>query len=337
MSEDSDIVVYQSSQESALVLTPVMNLEVAKQRLAEFQSFVKGYLQDGEDYGTIPGTPKPTLYKPGADKLCELYGLSDTYPDERMTRVERWEMDPPLFDYEITCVLISRRNGQVISEGKGSCNSYEGKYRWRPAQRLCPKCGKPAIIKGKEEYGGGWICFARKDGCGAKFVDGDKSIEGQAVGNIPNPDVATLKNTILKMAKKRAKIDAVLGATRSSGIFTQDVEDFPSEAPTVQVGNGGTPERKQPQRKSSAPARAETSLPVDEDAPMKPGGISRKQQKALFASARRYGLNDAELKAKLETEEKVKSSSDMTLDYWKKLMAEFNPEPTGMPASDVGF
>jgi len=34
----------------------------------------------------------------------------------------------------------------------------------------CPECGvTSAIIKGKEEYGGGWLCFAKKGGCGAKF------------------------------------------------------------------------------------------------------------------------------------------------------------------------
>ena len=35
---------------------------------------------------------------------------------------------------------------------------------------LCPNCGKDAIIKGKEEYGGGWLCYKAKGGCGAKFT-----------------------------------------------------------------------------------------------------------------------------------------------------------------------
>ena len=61
------------------------------------------------------------------------------------------------------------------------------------------------------------------DGCGAKFKDGDAGIEGQKVGKEFNDDIATLKNTILKMAKKRAKIDAVIAVTRSSGIFTQKI------------------------------------------------------------------------------------------------------------------
>jgi len=39
-------------------------------------------------------------------------------------------------------------------------------------------------------------------------------------------DGFTISNTVLKMAKKRALVDAVLSATRSSDLFTQDVEDM---------------------------------------------------------------------------------------------------------------
>lgn len=208
--------------DGALVLSPVMNLEVAKKRLAEFQEFVKFYLQEGEDFGVIPGTNKPTLYKPGADKLCELYGLGDSY--RILTQVEDFTADPPLFDYTIECQLW--RGDRLVSTGLGSCNSYESKYKMRELQRICPACGKTAIIKGKEDYGGGWLCWKKRDGCGAKFKDGDVAIEGQDAGKIFNDDIPTLKNTILKMAKKRAKVDGTLAATRSSGVFTQDMEDI---------------------------------------------------------------------------------------------------------------
>jgi len=221
-------------QDRQILLSPVMNIELAKTRLAEFQAFVKEYLVEGEDFGVIPGTPKPTLLKPGSDKLCELYGLADTY--EITNRLEDW--DKNLFDYEVRCTLLSKRDGGIVSTGLGSCNSFEGKYRWRQSERLCPKCNQPFIIKGKAEYGGGWLCYAKKGGCGAKFQDGDGAIENQLVRKIENDDLPTLKNTILKMAKKRAKVDATLAATRSSGIFTQDIEDFPDfkTAPSTAQG-----------------------------------------------------------------------------------------------------
>jgi len=91
---------------------------------------------------------------------------------------------------------------------------------------VCPSCTKPTIIKGKEEFGGGWICFAKKGGCGQKFPAGAVEIEGQQTGRVQNPDVADTINTVLKMAKKRAHVDAAIALARCSDMFTQDVEDF---------------------------------------------------------------------------------------------------------------
>jgi hypothetical protein len=54
------------------------------------------------------------------------------------------------------------------------------------------------IIKGKEEYGGGWICYNKKGGCGQKFADDDDAIIGQIVGRIENDDPADQYNTVLK-------------------------------------------------------------------------------------------------------------------------------------------
>jgi hypothetical protein len=48
---------------------------------------------------------------------------------------------------------------------------------------------------------------------------------GQEVGEIENPDLPDLWNTVLKMAEKRARVDAVLAVTGASALFTQDAED----------------------------------------------------------------------------------------------------------------
>jgi len=54
-----------------------------------------------------------------------------------------------------------------------------------------------------------------------KWVNGNKQRE-------ENPDIADTYNTVLKMAKKRALVDAVKSTTAASDIFTQDVEDLPA-------------------------------------------------------------------------------------------------------------
>jgi len=52
-----------------------------------------------------------------------------------------------------------------------------------------------------------------------------KDGKGQDI-QIENPDSADLQNTLIKMANKRAFVDAVLKATGASRMFTQDMEDF---------------------------------------------------------------------------------------------------------------
>lgn len=217
--------------EPELVPTMVSDIASAKHRLQELQAFVREVMVEGEDYGPIPGTEKPALLKPGAEKLCEIYGLIQS--PEVVTRIEDW--DAPFFHYEVRCNLLSKRTGRMVGSGFGSCNSHEPKYRWRIAERKCPICDQATVIRGKEEYGGGWLCFRKKGGCGAKFPDDHPEIIDQSTGRVPNEDAAGLVNTLLKMAKKRALVDAVLSVTRSSGLFTQDEDALtaPSEAPAT--------------------------------------------------------------------------------------------------------
>jgi len=203
-----------------------ITLEEAQRRLHDFKQFIAEQMVEGEDYGKIPGTTKPTLLKPGAEKLCNIYSLAPHF--EELRSVEDWER--PLFYYVYRCVLTNKRTGIVEADCIGSCNSWEDRYRYRWAERVCPSCGKSTVIKGKEEYGGGWICYRKQGGCGAKFSDGDGAIENQEVGKVENKDIFSLVNTIQKMSQKRALVGATLIATRASDSFTQDVEDLPSES-----------------------------------------------------------------------------------------------------------
>jgi len=45
-------------------------------------------------------------------------------------------------------------------------------------------------------------------------------------GKAENPDIADVYNTVLKIAKKRAHVDAIITVTAASDIFIQDVEDL---------------------------------------------------------------------------------------------------------------
>ena len=212
---------------------PAMSIESAVERYNAVTEFVSRVLRKDVDYGVIPGTEKRTLLKPGAEKLTTFFGLSTRF--ELLERIEDWTGEQhggePFFYYLYRCRLF--RGDVLIAEGDASCNSREGKYRWREAQRACPACGVAAIIKGREEYGGGWVCFKKKGGCGAKYPDGDQAIESQQTGRVSNPDIADQVNTIQKMAQKRSLVGSVLLAVNASEFFTQDVEDMHINATAV--------------------------------------------------------------------------------------------------------
>lgn len=221
---------------------PAMDLDRAKSRYLALKDFIGTCLQEGRDYGApFPGGDKPTLLKPGAEKLTTFFGLTTEF--DLVEKIEDWtganHGGHPLFSYTYRTTLS--RSGMKICDAVGTCNSWESKYRYRKGERSCPKCGKETIIKGKAEYGGGFICFAKKGGCGAKFLDTDPSILNQPVGKVLNEEPYDLVNTIMKMASKRAYMAAVLIGCNASDYFTQDAEDFvPEDSPrggtTTQAG-----------------------------------------------------------------------------------------------------
>lgn len=71
----------------------------------------------------------------------------------------------------------------------------------------------------------------------SKYRYRNKWVNNQKVRE-ENPDIADTLNTVLKMAKKRAFVDAVKSTTAASDIFTQDIEDMgfaaPQAAPAAQ-------------------------------------------------------------------------------------------------------
>lgn len=174
--------------------------------IKKFQQVVHKLLVRGVDYGRIPGTDKDTLFKPGAEKVAKLMALADSY--EIMERIE--DYDKPLFAYTIRCRLSSIQTGDLVSQGVGQCNSMESKYRYRwvwPSD--VPEDYDKTTLKIKT-----WKKGARKF---AKY-------------RIENDDIYSQVNTILKMSKKRAMVDATLSAARLSELFTQDLEDTSEES-----------------------------------------------------------------------------------------------------------
>ncbi|AGW13778.1 hypothetical protein [Megalodesulfovibrio gigas] len=219
---------------------------VAQKRV--IQEAMGQVMRKGEHYDSIfegrDGSKKQrmVLLKAGAEALNLLFRFSPSF------QIQERDLGGGHREYQIVTTLASPA-GEFIGQGLGTCSTMESKYRWRKGERQCPKCGAAAIIKGREEYGGGWVCFKNKGGCGAKFQDKDPLITGQQVGRVENPDPADVWNTVLKMAKKRSLVDAVITATAASDMFAQDLDEDPE---AMGGGHGAYDDPQPPARQGAA-------------------------------------------------------------------------------------
>lgn len=179
-------------------------------------------MENGKHYGIIEGCGnKPTLLKPGAEKLSLVFRLAPQY------KIERIEIEGGHREFIVTCTLIHIPTGQQWSEGVGSCSSTESKYKYRTGPKEFSTMPVPA------EY---WNCRQSNPAKALALIGGP----GHSVGKndagawvickqgekVENPNPSDQFNTILKMAKKRAYVDAMLSATAASDIFTQDIEEI---------------------------------------------------------------------------------------------------------------
>jgi len=249
------------SESTALVTTdaaPIMSIPETKAHIKTIQRLMKDVMEEGLDkhYGIIPGCKKPSLLKPGAEILCLTFNLG------LETEITSIDLPHGHREYTAHCRLFRRATGEKLGDGWGSCTTLETKYRFRQAELTCPECGKQTIIKGKQEYGGGWVCFRKKGGCGAKFKDGDKLIENQEMGRVEHDNPADNYNTCLKISKKRGFVDSVLTALGASEVFTQDVEGMNLDHDADAAGDEQT--AKSAPRRRQTPTQAATGKTKEE-------------------------------------------------------------------------
>lgn len=189
------------------------------------QDVMQEVMKDGTHYGKIPGTQSKSLYKAGAEKLMATFRLAAKPEVEDLS--EGGEIA-----YRVTVSLLTA-NGTFVGAGIGECSSAEEKYSWR------------AAVHKKE-----WDATPENRRRVKYYRDGK---EVQQVRTNP----ADVANTILKMAKKRAQVDAVITATAASDIFTQDIEDLPEEVVAEIVG------QRQTRGTAAAVEAVQRTIPAD--------------------------------------------------------------------------
>jgi len=236
-------------------LSPVISVQEVLQAYQAKKELIDGIMKSNVDYGIIPGTTKPCLLKAGAEKLTSFFGLSTKFFDVSITEdfTGKEHDGEPLFFYRRACELW--RGDRFIARAEGSCNSWEKKYRYRSAERVCPECGKPTIKKSKfppredPDAQPGFYCYGKIGGCDAQFAANDPAITAQELGQVKNPDTAEIANTVLKMADKRALVAVTLIATGMSEYFTQDMEDYIMEGHIEAVVDPEPKKNAEPKKK----------------------------------------------------------------------------------------
>jgi hypothetical protein len=69
-------------------------------------------------------------------------------------------------------------------------------------QPACPRCGKTdSIIKGAEQYGGGWVCWKKRGGCGEKWPE-----EKEPFPNNEGPSLEAWRKRIVQSQQQLLKL-----------------------------------------------------------------------------------------------------------------------------------
>jgi hypothetical protein len=191
----------------------VMPADEAKAMDTQLREMMRGVLTEDTDYGTIPGSSKPSLWKPGAEKLLQWFGFGHTH---ELAEVER--------DYETRArvgatyrctVTKSMPDGRDVTVA--TCEGYAGYDEDQFFQTL-------EQARAKAE--------AKERANAARYKRAVNPEKWQFATEYRAP-----WNTVLKMAQKRALVGAALAATSASTLFTQDLEDAPG-SPSAGGGDG---------------------------------------------------------------------------------------------------
>ena len=202
------------------------------------QEVMKAVMKKDVHYGIIPGCPKPTLFKAGAEKIAATFKIAIRSEVEDLSTSDEKH-------FRVTCTGFSP-SGLVLGSAIGECSSNEEKFKWRSP--VCKEEFEECDIDRKREK---WV-----KGYGDK-----PPYKKQQIRTEP----ADLANTILQLADKRGYVAVVRKITAASDVFTQDIEDLPAEIAAEMDGKAPLntkPAVEMPKAKQPSPGTVTTAFNV---------------------------------------------------------------------------
>lgn len=205
----------------------------------KIQNAMAQVMQDKVHFGLVPGCgDKPALLKAGAEKLAMMFRLIPEF------KINRIDLADGHREYEIVCTL-RHQSGWAAGQGVGTCSTMESKYRYRGAELTLTDVAVPSAYwgqRGSKERYPDELVKALGGEYEPKQLAVQKTENGWFIGikgeKKANPDIADTYNTVLKMGKKRALVDAVITATAASDIFTQDIDETIESFPQQEAQKG---------------------------------------------------------------------------------------------------
>ena len=276
MEENKSFVVVEKNTLTAKEIKAQVNL---------IQSVMEAVMKNNVHYGKVPGCgDKPTLLKPGAEKIMATFMLAADPTIEDLSTED-------VIRYRLTVKMLTR-DGHFLGAGVGECSSEEEKYHWRKVV-----CDEEFNATPEDR---------RREKWSKDYKTGKPFTTKQIMTN-----KADIANTILKIAKKRGLVDGVLTVTAASDIFAQDLEDMPAEI-LPEVPNG-KPSVEIPKEKVTSPAPANKAN----------NPISEPQCGRLHAIAKSKGYSNEDVHDYLVENYGIESSKEIEREHYEDIVSIF--------------
>ena len=320
MSDTHNLAIYQpesAKPQTAVEIRAHVNL---------IQEVMRAVMKENTHYGKIPGCLKPSLWKPGAEVLFTTFRVSvDPIVEDLSTEDEA--------RFRVTARGTSN-SGIQLGSAVGEASSDEEKYKWREVVCL-------------EEWEA-----TPEDRRRLKWKRGNQ--KPYSIQQI-RTNIADCRNTIVKMASKRAYVALALQVTAASDIFTQDIEDLPAEMQDAAINGDSVPppaplpaeiKKKEPQAAPSSaatirppaavapqptmaappppPPRQQTAPPAERPKPPSPPQnghprvISEQQARRFYAIRKGTGWSDEETKHYLREVHGIASDRELLTSRYEE-------------------
>lgn len=239
----------ESTETGLTVIDGAVSVTAMVQQQSLIQEYMAKILKPDHHYGVIPGCgDKPTLLKPGAEKLMFAFNLRCEFD------IETTALTGGHKEVRVVAHIINKDTGAEVGQGVGEGSTRESKWLYRTG------VNEPTEFKVPKEY---WndrdidilrdvdpelmglpLSTVKVDGVWFIAVKGEK---------VEHDNPADYLNTVLKMTKKRAMVDGVITVTACSDIFTQDIEEMKDNGKAAQ----GKPPKSSSQPKGEGEGEGE--------------------------------------------------------------------------------